>query len=614
MVRGQDLSGRIVAGPAPALSSLQTCREVLMKYQRWFAIFLAALILPLCTRADTGPSTGSMSLLHVRIVRLSFVQGQVAIRRAGETDWSAGAVNTPVQEGFSVATGANSFAEVEFENGSTARLGQDSEIHFTELALTQQGDRVNKLELSKGYATFHFVPEHHDKYEVDASGVTFTTHGKAEFRTNFTGDSLRVEVFEGQLEAAHDGKTEEVGKNRILTYDPNAAVAFNTSNGIQKDEWDKWTQARDEQAVLATNDESLSLNNPLFGWSDLDTYGAWNFFPGYGYGWAPYEPAGWSPYSAGMWGYYPSWGFTWISAEPWGWLPYHNGFWNYDASMGWFWMPGPLDAWSPALVNWYDGPGWVGWEPLGSGAGACAISTPGCLTAVAPGTIEQGTPLRPGSPLIVHPVGVTRGSLTRIEPPQLQRSGARSVTMLGPPIAAMRGTARGPVSPSMMHVAPSSVVMGRQVNPDTFVGHHGFFSGPQAIHAQLGRTMGGVVPTVVARDGEVSIDSRYRGPQPTAMAGARAGASARGPEEGRVPVMMSHASAGGPSASIDERGGIRPASSASAPSEIGGPASSGNTAAAASAPIASAPMSSGSPSGAARSGGAVGATGAGGRR
>ena len=582
-----------------------------MKNLRWFAmIFLVALILPVSLRADTGPSTGAMSLLHVRIVRLSFVQGEVAIRRSGESEWSAGSVNTPIEEGFSVATSATSFAEVEFENGSTARLGQNSEIDFTELALTQQGDRINKLDLSKGYATFHFVPEHHDQYEVDASGVSFTTHGKTEFRTNFTGDSLRVEVFDGQVEAAHDGKTEEVGKNRVLTYDPNAAVAFNTSTGIQKDEWDKWSQARDEQAVLATDDESLSLNHPMFGWSDLDTYGAWSFFPGYGYGWAPYEPAGWSPYSAGMWGYYPGWGFTWISAEPWGWLPFHNGFWDYDASMGWFWMPGPLDAWSPALVNWYNGPGWVGWMPLGNGGGACAISTPGCLTAVAPGTIEQGTPLRPGSPVIIHPVGVTKASLTRMEPPQLERAGARSVSVIGPPVSAVRTGVRGDASPAMMHVAPTSVVMGRQVNVDAFVGHHGFFSGPQPIHAQLGRTMGGVVPTVVARDGEVSIDSRYRGPEPTAMSGPRGEASMRGADEAHVPVMMAHGSAGVPSGSIDEHGGISPAASGGAPSAFGSPASA-NAPAAASAP---GPVSTGSPSGGARSSGSVAAASAGGHR
>lgn len=585
-----------------------------MKCMRWFlpiSLAVCALTLaPLSGAADTGPNTNTMSLLHVRIVRLSFVQGDVAVRRQGETDWSAGAVNTPLEQGFSVATSPDSFAEIEFENGSTARLGQNSEIDFTELALTQQGDKINKLALGKGYATFHFAPEHHDQYEVDASGLTITVHGKVEFRTNFSGDSLRVEVFDGEVQTEHDGKTEAVGKNRVLTFDPNAAEAFNVTNGLQKDEWDKWTQARDQQSVLATNDESLSLNKPLYGWSDLDTYGDWSFFPGHGYGWAPYEPAGWSPYSAGMFGYYPGWGFTWISAEPWGWLPYHNGFWNYDASMGWFWMPGPLDAWSPALVNWYDGPGWVGWTPIGSGGGGCVITTAGCLTAVAPGTLTQGVALRPGSPLIVHPVGISK-SLVRTAAPQLEGS-AHPVSIIGTRVSAAHVAARATVGVPTTRIAPNSVVMGRQVNPDTFLSHHGFFSGPQAIRAPLGRTMGGTVPTVVSHDGAISIDSHYHGPQPTAMGGSTMSHGAPGPSPrsesmSHVPVMMAHgggsAGSGGPS--IDGRGAISAPSTptnaatnaminAPSPSSNGGSASAPANAPSSASHVSSAPAAAAS--------------------
>lgn len=594
----------IPAGFLPVLSVssriAQRPSEVLMKSSKWLPIALLTLLaicIPLALSAadahssnSTNSSTQPLSLLHVRIVRLSFVQGQVAIRRPGESDWTAATVNTPIEEGFSLSTTATSFAEVEFENGSTARIGQGSQVDFTELALTPQGDKINKLALNKGYATFHFTPEHHDQYQVSALGVTLIPRGKVEFRTNFTGDSLRVEVFDGQVTAEHDGKSEEVSKNRVLTYDPNAVEAFNATSNIQKDAWDKWTQARDEQSVLATNEESASLNSPLFGWSDLDTYGDWSFFPGYGYGWAPYEPAGWSPYSAGAFGYYPGWGFTWISAEPWGWLPFHNGFWNYDASMGWFWMPGPLEAWSPALVNWYEGPGWVGWTPIGSGAASCAIAMPGCLTAVTPSTLESGTPLRPGSPVVIHPGGLN--GINRISPPQLQNT----VTGRAAASVASRVVIGGnavPASESVMHAAPSSVVMGKEVAPDTFLSHHGFFSGPEAIHAQAGRTMGGTFPTVVDRHGVVSPDMSRRpeGPQSSAVA--------------RMPMVMAHGSAGASAASVGPRGGVNPT-----PANVGGGMSAserGGTSAAASAPApaASAPAASSgsasSSSGAARS-------------
>jgi hypothetical protein len=578
-----------------------------MKFTKsfWFgALALLVALLPLALRAaDTKtPPAGMLSLSHVRIVRLSFVQGEVGVRRPDDSDWSAAAVNTPLEEGFSVATAANAFAEVEFENGSTARVGQGSQIDFTQLALSPQGDKINKLAVSKGYATFHFMPEHHDQYEVDAAGVTITPHGKAEFRTNFDGGSLHVEVFDGEVQAAHDGKTEQVGKNRILTYDPNAAEAFNTSQGLQKDDWDKWTQARDQHAILASNDSSVAANGPLFGWNDLDTYGDWSYFPGHGYGWAPYEPAGWSPYAAGAWSYYPGWGFTWISSEPWGWMPYHNGAWSYDASMGWFWMPGAPEAWSPALVDWYAGDGWVGWTPIGINGATCQLSAAGCLTAVPPTVLEQGTTLRMGSPIVVHPViGPTNQRTTA--PGLVNTRTGRPATA----IVSSTSVGRTALSPAVSagvtaHTAPSSVVMGREVAPDAFLGHHGFLSGPQPIHAQLGHTMGGTIPTVVNHSGQVMPDPKFHGPMP--QGGPQGGPHAGGPEragrsEQRVPMMMAHGAAGGgaPAAQLGPHGAITPVSAP--PPTVGGPAPMGQSTASAnasaSAPAASSPSSAAAP-------------------
>ena len=67
-------------------------------------------------------------------------------------------VNTPIQEGFSLATDKKSFAEVQFENGSTVRLGELSGIDFTQLALSPQGGHINHLTLDQGYATSASFP------------------------------------------------------------------------------------------------------------------------------------------------------------------------------------------------------------------------------------------------------------------------------------------------------------------------------------------------------------------------------------------------------------------------------------------------------------------------
>jgi len=47
-------------------------------------------------------------------------------------------------------TGHDSYTEIEFENGSTARLGQMSELEFKQLAPTPQGDKLNTMGLTFG--------------------------------------------------------------------------------------------------------------------------------------------------------------------------------------------------------------------------------------------------------------------------------------------------------------------------------------------------------------------------------------------------------------------------------------------------------------------------------
>lgn len=75
--------------------------------------------------------------------------------------------------GFDLATAGHSFAEVQFENGSTVRLGELSKIDFSQLAMDQTGNKLNRTSFQLGYATFRFVLEHGDGYAVSAARATF---------------------------------------------------------------------------------------------------------------------------------------------------------------------------------------------------------------------------------------------------------------------------------------------------------------------------------------------------------------------------------------------------------------------------------------------------------
>jgi hypothetical protein len=352
----------------------------------------------------------AQSYSHARIVRLSFAEGTVTVQRPDAAEWAQAPVNTPLQEGFKLSTAENSFAEVEFENASTVRLGQLTLLEFTQLALAPSGGKINRLTLQHGYATFHTLPESGDVYAVNTPSGTLTPQGKAMFRVDLDEGAERVEVFKGSVDMSSFLGSWTLAKNQVLELRPGTDQPANLSEGITEDAWDEWGHQREGRAELSQrgpspNLYSNSVTDLLYGWNDLSTYGMWSYMPGYGYGWIPTVPFGWAPYTQGRWCWYPSFGYTWISFEPWGWLPYHYGYWNYFPGMGWGWFPSSFGMWSPAMVNWYMGSGWIGWVPQGivKGGNACAQAQR-CGAVVGVNTFQNGTIVNPANILPMDPL------------------------------------------------------------------------------------------------------------------------------------------------------------------------------------------------------------------
>jgi hypothetical protein len=414
------------------------------------------------------------------MVRLSYLTGTVAVKRPGASEWAKALVNTPIQEGFEVSTSANSFAEVQFENGSTARLGQLSHLAFDQLALDAEGNKLNRMTFEQGYATFHFLPEKHDTYSVKVADATVTPNGKSLFRTDLDKGHVRVEVFNGSVEVTARSRSAKLGKDKVLEYNTGATeVALDTKQGVNKDSWDKWTEARDSQSDLALRDQGVAQQGPVYGWSDLNTYGEWAMYPGFGYGWSPFASMGWAPYTLGMWGWYPGIGYTWIAGEPWGWLPYHYGVWNFSPAFGWFWMPGNFGFWSPALVSWYMGPGWIGWAPLGLGPQ---------LGLTKPVTTVSGTVIKTGqiiTPQMVGHAQFSEGTLTQ----RLAFPSGAGASLIGTPLAMGAGTSFSAPAGGSHSLAPASILMGGEGNQEgaLLAGRHS----NEPLRVRLGTTLGG---------------------------------------------------------------------------------------------------------------------------
>jgi hypothetical protein len=306
---------------------------------------------------------------HARAVRLSFVEGDVTVQRPDVQAWAEAPANTPLQQGFKLSTGENSFAEVQFENGGTIRVGQLSLLDFTELALAANGEKLTGVDLRQGYGTFHPLPSSMgDALKVGTPYGELIARGGTQFRVDLDEGMVRVEVFKGKVQVRSNRGAMTVEADSVLILQPDSAEPEVISQGITNDDWDQWVADRESQMEIPPNGPPPHsytgyTDESAYGWTELLQYGNWSYLPGSGYGWTPRVHDRWVPYSAGQWCWYPGWGYTWIGSEPWGWLPYHYGGWEFIQGKGWVWFPGSLRNWSPGRVTWFRGPDWVGWVP-----------------------------------------------------------------------------------------------------------------------------------------------------------------------------------------------------------------------------------------------------------
>src|SRR3954464_6584628 len=154
---------------------------------------------------------------HVRIVRLSYVDGQVQMDQDGSRGMQAAFLNMPLAQGSHVATGGDGYAEVEFENGGTLRLTPGSDLVVRELGI--RGDsRVALLDFNSGTAYFNIKGDSDDEFRLLLKGQEIRVQKSARFRVRLQHDSAEISVMKGELQLAGDTDV-RVKKDETLTLD-----------------------------------------------------------------------------------------------------------------------------------------------------------------------------------------------------------------------------------------------------------------------------------------------------------------------------------------------------------------------------------------------------------
>lgn len=318
--------------------------------------------------------------ITARVARISFIRGDVQIRRTDSQDWEKATLNLPIVEGDELATSGGARLEIQFDNFSHLRLDQNSFLKIAVLksegiaVSISQGTmnlRVTDLDKAAGY------------FEIDAPKTTVAVERSGTYRIDAgkAGDTdLRVSATgggEARVYSDNAGFTLKSGRSAHVFTEGDTAGEWETAEAVRfTDEFDNWATDRDSTIAARLRDAYYDTyyDNDIYGADDLNGYGEWIHTASYGYIWRPSQNsinsyADWSPYRYGHWRWVPPYGWTWVNDEPWGWATYHHGRWVYDNGY-WAWTPygyyRPARSWwFPALVviNVFNDN--VCWYPLG---------------------------------------------------------------------------------------------------------------------------------------------------------------------------------------------------------------------------------------------------------
>ncbi len=302
---------------------------------------LAAMLLamPALRADDAGPAA--------RAVRLSSVDGQVQIAQGKQVIAAAAVANAPLFEGTRVTTADDGRAEIQFEDGSVARLSPNSALTLNVLRGNGASGEA-EIEMNGGLGYF----EIQGGGQAGAIRVKFgdsiiTASGYTVMRVNLDNPPGELAVFSGNAHLERGtAMSVDLHGGESVTLNGSDASHYTLNENIEPDSWDSWNADRDQalnaEASAATGASKNYPNGSNPAWNDLDANGNWYNVPGQGNIWSPNEASdpGFDPYGNGYWMNSPGYGPMWISGYSWGYLPYQCGMWNWYDDFGWGWAPG----------------------------------------------------------------------------------------------------------------------------------------------------------------------------------------------------------------------------------------------------------------------------------
>jgi len=294
--------------------------------------------------------------------RMSYVNGDVFIQRAGDMGFEEGTVNLPIVENDKLGT-QDGRAEVHFGKKNYLRIDRFTQLDFA--VLPKQGNDRISIHLLSGnvYLRISYLEREKD-FEVHTPDASCYILDIGLYRFSVQeNQQTEMQVLEGAAEAAGEEGSILVEVNEtVIAANGRFSSGLSESYVSYDNDFASWNRTRDALITRYTAKKYLPEELDEYEY-ELSYHGRWVYERPYGYVWTPnvYD-ATWRPYWNGRWAWYPVIGWTWVSYEPWGWCVSRYGRWHWRLGLGWYWIP--TARWGPAWVHWYHGYDYYGWSPL----------------------------------------------------------------------------------------------------------------------------------------------------------------------------------------------------------------------------------------------------------
>jgi len=142
---------------------------------------------------------------QVRAVRISAVEGSVKVLEDGETVFQRAELNMPVVEGMKLVTAQDGRVEVQFEDGSVARVAPNSSITLKQLSRDDDGQTVTVMEADSGL-TYYELNGRAGQYTVQFSrnNIVIAPVDSTIFRLDLDQPEAELALMHGSVHMSND--------------------------------------------------------------------------------------------------------------------------------------------------------------------------------------------------------------------------------------------------------------------------------------------------------------------------------------------------------------------------------------------------------------------------